>query len=88
VLLLAPVLIWPVPPVPEGMYIQSMAIRAYQAGEYEESLALYERAAAESARGTHTWVTSHAEAARIAEALGDRERSDYHESMIEGYVLQ
>jgi hypothetical protein len=87
-LLLAPTLIWPVPAVPEGMYIQSMAIRAYQAGEYDQSLALFERAAIESEEGSCTWVTSHAEAARIAGALGDMERMEYHQTMIEEYVPQ
>jgi hypothetical protein len=68
----------PVPAIPEGLYQQSMAIRAYQMNDYELSMRLFERSAAESPPGSYSWVMSHREAARIAAALGFPERAQQH----------
>jgi len=76
--LMVPAIIRPVPRVPEGLYQQSMAIRAYQLGDYQLSLGLFERSAVESPPGSYCWVMSQREAARIAGALGMRERAAQH----------
>ena len=84
--LLTPVILYPVPTVPEALYIGSLAVRAYNMGDYELSLELFERQAVLAPEGTVNWVTSHRESARIARALGMDARADLHDEAIAGYV--
>lgn len=84
-LLLVPGFVWPVPTVPEGMYVYSLGIRAFCMGDYELSLELFSRAGVLCPEGSVLWVESHRQAAAIAEALGDRELAAGHRRIIEGY---
>lgn len=82
-ILLLPSILFPVPRIPDCLYYQSLAVRAYQMGEYDLSLELFERSAAASPLGSTVWVLSHYEAARIASALGDADRAHQHEIILE-----
>jgi len=77
-LLTVPGIFYPVPVVPEELYISSLAVRAHHMEDYQLSLELFERAALLSGRGSVVWVQGHREAARIASALGLEERSQQH----------
>jgi len=76
--LAVPAVVRPVVHIPEGLYQQSLAVRAYQLGRYGMSLDLFERSAVELPPGSYAWVISHQEAARISAALGDQERAGEH----------
>lgn len=80
--LLAPGFLRPAPVIPEGIYLQSLAVRAFNSGDRMLALTFYERAALESPRGTVTWHDSHAAAAALLEALGDEERAMQHRAEI------
>jgi hypothetical protein len=77
-LLALPGLFYPVPTVPEELYISSLAVRAHYMEDFPLSLELFERAALLSERGSVVWVQGHREAARIAAALGQPERARQH----------
>mgnify|MGYP002394909751 FL=1 len=83
-LLMIPSVSFPVPSVPEPLYIGSLAVRAYHMEDYELALTLFERAAMTAERGTVVWVQGHSEAARIAEALGYSERARQHRQILAG----
>jgi hypothetical protein len=83
--LLIPALIWPVPAVPEGMYVYSLGIRAYGMGDYELSLELMERAGVLCPEGSVLFVESHSQAALIGDALGYHERAAEHRRILEQY---
>jgi hypothetical protein len=80
--LLVPTFIWPVPDVPEDMFLSSLAVRAYNMGDYPLSLELFERTAVISEPGTFTWEQAHREATIIAGALGDPARAAGHEALL------
>ncbi|MBN2607983.1 MAG: hypothetical protein JXA64_02625 [Candidatus Fermentibacteraceae bacterium] len=82
-LLALPGLFYPVPKVPEELYISSLAVRAHYMEDYPLSLELFERAALLSERGSVVWVQGHREAARIASALGDGARAGQHVRILE-----
>lgn len=82
-MVLVPSVLFPVPRIPDCLYYQSLAVRAYQMGEYDLSLDLFEHSATTSPRGSTVWVLSHSEAARIASALGEVERALEHRRMLE-----
>ncbi len=84
--LLLPLLFFPVPLLPESHYIGSLAVRAYNMGNYELSLELFERQAVLAPPGTVSWVRAHEESARIARALGMRDKVVEHEELIEPYI--
>ena len=86
-LLALPSLVFPVPSVPEPLYVGSLAVRAYHMEDYELSLTLFEQAALMSDKGTVVWVQGHSEAARIADALGYSRRARQHRQILarEGY---
>jgi|GEM_PF-539126 len=80
--LMVPTFIWPVPDVPEDMFLSSLAVRAYNMRDYPLSLELFERTAVISEPGTFTWDQAHREAAIIARALGDPARAAEHEALL------
>ena len=84
--LLIPALIWPVPTVPEGMYVYSLGIRAYGMRDYELSLELMERAGVLCPEGSVLFVESHRQAAVIGDALGYHERAEEHRRILDEYV--
>lgn len=84
--LLIPVLLYPVPTVPEDLYIGSLAVRAYNMGDYDLSLELFQRQAVMAPVGTVNWVTAHQESARIARALGMDATADQHDEALTGYI--
>jgi hypothetical protein len=82
--LMTPAFIWPVPDVPEDIYLSSLAVRAYNMRDYPLALELFERTAVLSEPGTFTWEQGHREAAIIAGALGDPARAAEHEAVLRG----
>ncbi len=56
--------------------------------DYDLSLELFERQSVLAPLGTVSWVRAHEESARIARALGMRERAIEHEELIEPYLQQ
>ncbi|MFO8183446.1 MAG: hypothetical protein R6U39_04670 [Candidatus Aegiribacteria sp.] len=82
-LLMLPSLIYPVPRVPEEMFIGSLAVRAHHMEDYVTALELFERAALLARRGSVVWVQGHSEAAGIARALGNTERAEQHENILQ-----
>ena len=76
--MMAPGFLRPAPVIPEGVYLQSLAVRAYNSGDRTLALTFYERAALESPPGSVTWHDSHAAAASLLEDLGDTERAMQH----------
>ena len=77
-LLALPGIFYPVPTVPEELYISSLAVRAHYMEDFPLSLELFERAALLSEKGSVVWVQGHREAARIAAAIGQPERAREH----------
>jgi hypothetical protein len=86
-LLLIPAIFYPVPAVPEEMYISSLAVRAYLMEDFDLSLELFERAALLADEGSVIWVQGHTEAARISEALGYSARSNQHSVILRNWEL-
>lgn len=82
-LLLLPSLFYPVPGVPEELFIGSLAVRAHHMQDYTTALELFERAALLARRGSVVWVQGHSEAAVIARALGYTERAEQHEDILQ-----
>ena len=80
---MVPGVLRPVPSVPEGIYLRSVAASAYNMGDHEFALTLFERSALASPSGSLNYVESHATAARIARELGLEERAIAHERLIE-----
>jgi hypothetical protein len=81
-ILMIPAILRPVPAIPEGIYLESMGARAYNLGEYELALEIYERAAVVAPEGTATWVESHSMAAFIARNLGMTEKACLHSEIL------
>lgn len=81
-LLLVPSLLYPVPRVPDALYVGSLAVRAYHMEDYPLALELFERSAMISPSGTVPWVQGHREAARISAALGMGERAEQHRRIL------
>ncbi len=81
--LLAPGFIRPAPVIPEGIYLQSLAVRAYNSGDPMLALTFYERAAIVAPEGSVTWRDSHLAAASLAESIGDYERARVHRACLE-----
>lgn len=82
-ILLLPSLIYPVPEVPEELFIGSLAVRAYHMEDYDKALELFERAALLARQGSIVWVQGHSEAAVIARTLGYTERAEQHEDILQ-----
>jgi hypothetical protein len=80
-LLLVPAVLRPVPAIPEGLYLRSLAARAYNMTDYELALTLYERSALLSPEGSINYVQAHQAAARVARAMGLEETADAHEEL-------
>lgn len=76
--LMVPAVLRPAPRVPEGLYIQSLAARAYNMGDMELALTLYERAALECPAGSQARTDCHLSAASLLEREGDVERAEWH----------
>lgn len=74
--LLLPGFLWPVPVVPEGIYLYNRGAKAYTLGNYLLSMTLFEDAAEASDPGSSVQMQSRMEAVRIARALGLDERAD------------
>jgi hypothetical protein len=68
----------PAPRVPEGLYIQSLAARAYNLGDADLALTLYERAALECPAGSRARTDCHLSAAALLERDGETERAAWH----------
>ncbi|MCC6871359.1 MAG: hypothetical protein IT351_03160 [Candidatus Fermentibacter sp.] len=83
--LMAPAVLRPTPVVPEGIYLQSIGARAYNAGDKALALTFYERAALESPSGTFCWYESHVSAAELLEQAGDLQRARQHVAEIDGW---
>ena len=82
---LIPSLVYPVPSVPEEMFIGSLGVRAYFMEDYNLSLELFERAALLAEEGDIIWVQGHTEAAKISEALGYGERAEQHRTILRNW---
>ena len=77
-LLLLPAVFYPVPSVPEGMYLGSLALRADLMGNQQLALELFERSALTAREGSTVWVQAHREAARLSGSLGLQDRARQH----------
>jgi len=82
--LMVPMIVWPVPRVPEPNFISSLAVRAYNMRDYHLALELFERTAVISEPGSFTWVQGHTEAAVIHRAAGRIEEALQHEAALRG----
>jgi hypothetical protein len=76
--LLLPGFLWPVPEVPEGIYLYNRGAKAYGMGSYLLSMTLFEEAAEVSEPGSSVSIQSRMEAIRIARGLGLTERAEGH----------
>ena len=86
--IMVPGALWSPAGVPECQYLQGMAARAYNMGEYSRALVLFERSALTSPPGSITALYSRYEALRIARALGMRERAEGHASLLRELMLE
>jgi hypothetical protein len=82
-LLLVPAVLRPAPAIPEGLYLRSLAARAYNMSDYPLALTLYERSALLSPEGSINYIQAHQAAARVARALGLEEIAESHEQLAE-----
>ncbi len=82
-LLMVPALLYPVPEVPENLYVGSLAFRALDMGDSETALELFERQAVISPQGSLARYQGHAQAALLARELGMEERAEAHEDILE-----
>lgn len=78
-ILAVPSALYPVPKIAEEAYLCGLAVRAYNMGNHREALSIYERAAMAAEPGTAVYFRAHGEAARIARAVGMKEKAREHE---------
>jgi len=78
-LLMIPGSLWPVPEIPEGLYLYNRAAKAFNMRNYIMALILFEESAEASPPGSITYVQARMQVLRITEAL-DMENQIIHYS--------